>query len=160
MKMARLGSPGANPRAGPRPVQIDGAAGAVLVPAAIRRKVPLVRAPAEFRGLRPFADEAIDRPGVHEFVGHLRHAGHLGVALRDVHDLDAECLCKLGPGGAAGGNAGFYAGIFGDIDQGLLDQVRYQAGIGAKDTGVETSIPSSRAAWRECWFLRRYLWRY
>src|SRR5271170_7082883 len=101
MEMPGLGCPGANSSTRPRPIQIDGAAGAVLVPAAIGREMLFMCAPAEFRGLRAFADEAVDGPGIHEFIGHLWHIGDLRVAFRDVHHLDAECLRELGPSGAA-----------------------------------------------------------
>src|ERR1700675_2826632 len=106
MEMSGLRRPRAHSSARPRPIQIDGAAGSVLVPAAARRKMLLMRAPAEFRGLCSLADEAIDGPGIDEFVGHLRHIGDLRVAFGDVHDFDTERLRKLGPSRALRGNLG------------------------------------------------------
>src|SRR6202041_1118807 len=100
-----------------------------LVAAAIRREVPLMRAPTEFGGLSPLADEAVNGPGIDELVGSLRHIRHLGVALGDMHDLDAESLRELGPRLAAARPADIDAGIFGDVEQGLLHQMRHQARV-------------------------------
>jgi hypothetical protein len=56
-----------------------------------------VGAPAEFGRLQAFRDEALDRPGVPERVERLRVLGALGIALGDVHALDADLLHQLGP---------------------------------------------------------------
>src|SRR6202051_3857686 len=95
VEMSRLRSPGAHPGARAGTIQVDRAAGADRVPPAVRREMPLVRAPSEFGGLRPLADEAVDRPGIDELVRHFRHIGDLRVAFRDIYDFDAECLGQL-----------------------------------------------------------------
>ena len=131
VEMARRRRPGAHPRTRSGPVEIDGAARARLVSAAIRRKMPLVRAPAEFGGLGPLAHEAVDRPGVDEFVGRLRHVRDLGVAFRDVHHLHAQPLSQRSPIAAAGRHRALHAGIGRNIEQRLLHQMRDQARVGA-----------------------------
>src|ERR1039457_5737442 len=90
VETAGLGRPGAHPGARSRAIQIDRAARAHSMSAAIERKVLLVRAPTEFGGLRAFADEAVDRPGIDEVVVLLRDIRDLAVAFGDMHDLDAE----------------------------------------------------------------------
>src|ERR1700675_633816 len=117
VEMPRLRSPGADPGARAGPVQIDRAARALLVPSAVRREMLLVRAPAELGRLSPFADEAVDRPGIDELVRNLGHIGDLRVALGDMDDLDAEGLGKLGPGLAVGGRARINARVLGDVEQ-------------------------------------------
>src|ERR1700756_1030802 len=124
VEMPRLRSPGADPGARAGTVQIDRAARALLVPSAVRREMLLVRAPPEFGRLSPFADEAVDRPGIDELVSDLGHIGDLRVAFGDMDDLDAEGLGKPGPGLAAAGSSRVDARVLGDVEQGLLDQVR------------------------------------
>ena len=123
VEMAGLRRPGAHARTRPRAVQIDGAAGPGLVAPAIRREVLLVRAPAEFGGLRALADEAVDGPCVDELVHLLRDIRHLGVAFGDVHDLDAEGLRQCRPLVARPGVAGIDAGVRGDVEQRPFHQV-------------------------------------
>ena len=60
--------PAAHARAGPGPLQVDRRVAAAVVPAAVAREVPLVRAPAELGRLAALADEAVDRPGVDELA--------------------------------------------------------------------------------------------
>src|SRR5882762_4138570 len=98
VEMSRLRSPGADPGARAGTVQIDRASRAGLVASAVGREMLLMRAPPEFGGLSPFADEAVDRPGIDELVRNLRNIGDLRVAFGDMHDLDAEGLGKPGPG--------------------------------------------------------------
>ena len=99
------------------------------MPSPIRREMLLVRPPAELGRLRPFTHEAVHRPGVDELVEFLRVLAHLGIALGDVDDLDAQRLRELRPLLAAGGNLGFEAHVLGDIEERLFDQMGYQAGI-------------------------------
>src|ERR1035441_9903685 len=131
VKMSGVRRPCAYPGTRARARQVNGAARPHLVAAAVRRKMFLVRAPAEFGGLSPFADEAVHRPGVDEFIRLLGYIGDLGVALRDMHDLDAELLCESRPSLAARRHAGIHSRVLGNIEQGLLDQVRHQAWIRA-----------------------------
>src|SRR5271170_2137813 len=92
VKMSRLGGPGAHPRTCAGSIQVNRAARSRLVAPAIGREMLLMRAPAEFRGLGAFADEAVDRPGIDELIRVLRHVRDLSVAFGDMHDLDAEGL--------------------------------------------------------------------
>ena len=131
VEMAGLRRPGAHPRARARAIQIDRAARAPGVAAAIRGKMLLVRTPAEFRGLRAFADETVHRPGIDELVQPLGHVADLGVALGDVDDLDAERLRELRPLLAARRGLDLQPQILGNVEQRLLDQVRHQTGIRA-----------------------------
>src|SRR5882762_8370444 len=131
VEMSRLWSPGTDAGARAGTVQVDRASRAGLVASAVGREMLLMRAPPEFGGLSPFADEAVDRPGIDELVRNLRHIRDLSVALGDVNDLDAESLRKLGPGLAAARHSRVDARILGDVEQGLLDQVRDQARIGS-----------------------------
>ena len=99
--MSRRGGPGANPRARAGTIQIDRTARAGLVPSAVRREMLLMRAPAEFSGLSPFADEAVDRPGIDEFVGLLRDIRDLAVAFAEKNEPAATRqllnACWAGP---------------------------------------------------------------
>ena len=75
--------------------------GPFLVPVRERRQLPLVGAPSHFRGGRALLAEALDAPGVDEFVHLLRLVGDLRVALAAVDDLDAELpreVVELPPG--------------------------------------------------------------
>ena len=131
VEVSRRRRPRAHTGTGARPIQVDRASRTGLVPAAIDRKMLLVRAPPQFRGLRAFADKPIDRPGIHEFVGLLRHVGNLRVAFGDMDDLDAQRLRKRRPAGAVLRNGGLHARVLGDVQECLFDQVRNQTGIGA-----------------------------
>ncbi len=131
VEVSRRRRPRAHTGAGARPIQVDGTARAGFVPPAVGRKMLLMRAPPQLRRLRAFADKTIDRPGIHEFVGLLRHIGNLGVAFGHVNDLDAQRLRQLRPAGAVLRNAGLHARVLGDVQERLFDQVRHQAGIGA-----------------------------
>src|ERR1700692_3836317 len=131
VEMSRLRSPGANPGARAGTIQIDRAARADRVPPAVRREMLLMRTPSEFGGLSSFADEAVDRPGIDELVRDLRHIGDLRIAFGDMHDFDAERLGKPGPGFAVAGRSRVDTRVLGDVEQGLLDQVRPQTRIGA-----------------------------
>src|SRR5450631_317251 len=113
VEVPRLGSPGPNPGACAGTIQVDRTTGAPLVTPAVRREMLLMRAPAEFGRLGAFADEAVDRPRIDEFVGGLRHSRDLSIALGDVNDLDAEVAAQFGPGLAAAGDCRIHSGIFG-----------------------------------------------
>src|SRR6266403_894681 len=119
VEMSRLRGPGADPGARAGAIQVDRAARAGLVPPAVGREMLLMGAPPELCGLSPFADEAVDRPGIDELVRDLRYVRDLSVAFGDVNDLDAERLGELGPGLAAAGHSGVDARVPGDIEQGL-----------------------------------------
>ena len=129
--MPGLRRPGAHARGRAGLHQVDSRAGAEVVALAVAREVLLVRAPAELGGLLAFADEAVHRPGVDEFVDLLRLRGQLRVALGDVDHLDAELARELPPLLARLGAAGVDAGVVGDVEQRLLDEVRHQARVGA-----------------------------
>src|SRR6202051_3793103 len=107
----------------------------------------LMGAPAEFGGLSALAHEAVDRPGIDELIRRLRHVRHLGVALGDMHDLDAKSPRERSPRLAAAGLSHIHPGIFGDVEQGLLSQVRNQARIRAMGgTAVGESCAPRRKA--------------
>src|ERR671921_594616 len=63
--------PAAYARRGAGPVQEYRGVASERVARAVARKVALVRAPAQLRGLQPFAHESVHRPGVHEFAAAL-----------------------------------------------------------------------------------------
>src|SRR5450759_649818 len=106
--MPGLGCPGSHTRTRARTIQVDRTAGSVFVSAAIRREMPLVRAPAEFGRLRALAHEALHRPGVDELVRLLGHVCDLSIALGDMNDLDTQGVGKLGPLLSAGGISRLY----------------------------------------------------
>ena len=125
----------------------------ILVLEGVLRERLLVRAPAHLGGRGAFLAEALDRPGVHEFVDLLRLVGDLGVALGAVDDLHAELL-REETERAGRDQAGdlFGAGAPGllvldepvaDVDQALLDEVRDEAGVGAvlDDGGRALGLP-------------------
>src|SRR5580704_1952569 len=90
-----------------------------------------MRAPAEFGRLHAFRQEAFDRPGIDEHVAWLWALGALGVALGDMHALDAEAFretCPLVLGLRLGT---LVAKILGEIDERLLDEPRDHSRIGA-----------------------------
>jgi hypothetical protein len=123
--------PGAHARAGARLHQVDGAAAAEVVLLAVARPVLLVRAPAELGRLAAFADEAVHRPGVDELVAPSGGTGDLRVALGDVDHLDAELVRERAHSSRVFGVAVLDAGVGGDVEQRLLDEVRDEAGVGA-----------------------------
>ena len=88
-------------------------------------------APAHLGRLAALRDEAVDRPGVDELADLLGLLGDLGVALGDVDHLDAEIARQLAPALAGGRLHRAQAGILGEVDQRLLDEMRDQAGVGA-----------------------------
>ena len=90
-----------------------------------------MRAPAEFGRLHALGQEAFDRPGVDEDVARLRALGALGVALGDVHALDAEPLGEAAPFVARLRLGRLVAEVVGEIDERLLDEPGDHAGIGA-----------------------------
>ena len=110
---------------------------------AVAREVALVRAPAHFTRLAAFTNEAIDRPGVDELAKLLRSVRHLRVAFGDVHNLHAQAPRELAPLGARAGRAGVDLRVGGDVEQRLLEEMRYQPGIGAvgEHRGGRTRVP-------------------
>jgi hypothetical protein len=90
-----------------------------------------MRPPAELRRLAALADEAVDRPGVHEFIRPLADVRHLGVAFSDVDRLDAEPLRQPRPTLARGGRRRWLADIARDGQQRLLHEMRDKTWIGA-----------------------------
>ena len=128
--------PAAHPGRRPRTQQIDRRTAAEIVPPAIGREMPLMRAPAELGRLRALADKAVDRPGVDELARLLRRHRHLGIALGDMDGLDAEALGETRPLAAAAGNTGAEPRVAGEVGAGevekrLLDEMRDEARIGA-----------------------------
>ena len=101
------------------------------MPVAVRRQPLLVGAEAELGRLQALRDEALDRPGVDERSARLRRLGALGVALGDVDALDAGALHQRRPVLAALRLRSGNPGVAGDIEQCLLDEPGYHAGIGA-----------------------------
>ncbi len=89
-----------------------------------------MRAPAEFCRLHAFGQKAFDRPGVDEHIARLRALGALGVALGDMHALDAEALRAPGPFVARLWLGALLAEVGGEIDERLLDEPGHHAGIG------------------------------
>src|SRR5450631_1292487 len=72
MEMTCRRRPRAHPRAGAGPVQVNRAPRTSLMAATVHRKMLLVGAPTQFRGLRALADKPIYRPGIDELVCLLR----------------------------------------------------------------------------------------
>ena len=139
--------PAAHPRAGPGLQQVDRRPAAEIVPPAVRREMPLVRAPAQLGRLRAFADEAVDRPGVDELAGLLRDRRDLRVALGDMDRLDAEPLGEARPAGAVGRRLDRRVGVAGEVEQRLLDEMRDEAGIGAvRDDRGRAALPRDALA--------------
>ncbi len=93
--------------------------------------MPLMRAPTKLRRLRALADKAVDRPGVDELAGFLRNHRDLGVALGDMDRLDAEPAGERGPFAARRRDAPVEPGVGAKVNERLLDEMRYEAGIGA-----------------------------
>ena len=122
--------PTPHPRAGAGTREIDRRIAAERVARTLGRHVLLVRAPAEFRRLHPFRQEAVDRPGVDEFVLLLGDAGALRVAFGDVDALHAEVARQPGPV-VARGRCGGTAEVARQMQQRALDQMAHHAGIGA-----------------------------
>ena len=112
-------------------VEVDRRAAAGLVEAGVRRRPPFVRAPAEFGRLHALGQETFDRPGVDEHVARLGALGALGVALGDMHALDAEALRQLAPFLARLRLGDRLAKVGSEIDERLLDEPGHHAGIGA-----------------------------
>src|SRR5580658_6660460 len=137
--------PAAYARRRSRAVQKDRAAGAEIVAATIGGEVPLMAAPAELGWLLAFADEAVDRPGVDELAGTLGPGRGLRVALGDMNHLDAQFFGKRAPLGASLGRGDRRAGVHGDVEQRLLDEMRDEAWVGAMrhDGGRRLSFVSS-----------------
>ena len=128
----RGGRPGAHPRAGARPQQIDRTIRPIAMPLALRRHMFLMRPPAEFGGLQPFRDEAFNRPCVDEDAHGLRRLGALRVAFGDMNALHADVAAQAAPiprGSSA--PSGLEADVARDIEQSLLDEPRHHAWIGA-----------------------------
>src|SRR5437870_2308348 len=93
--------------------------------------MPLMASPAELGGLRPFADKAVDRPGVDEFTWSFRDGRDLGVAFGDVDCLDPDPLGELCPFDAARRARGSVLQAACEVYQRLLDEMRDEAGVGA-----------------------------
>src|SRR5215208_894104 len=129
VEMAGHRGPGAHSRAGAWLHQINSGQGTCILPLAIPREVLFVRAPAELARLRPFAHEAIHRPGVDEFVGFLRDLRRLGIALRDMDDFDAEFARELAPLRPGPGIGAFDTSIRRDVEQSLFDEMRDETRI-------------------------------
>ena len=102
----------------------------------------LVRAPAEFGRLHPLGQEALDRPGVDEYVARLRALSPLSVALGDVHALDPEPLGEAAPLVPGLRLGRLVAEIVGKMDERLLHEPGDHAGIGAaaRDGGRSARI--------------------
>src|SRR6202021_4284475 len=98
--------------------------------ARIVRRPFFMRAPAEFGAVHALRQEAFDRPGVDEHVARLRAFGALGVALRNMHALDAEALSETRPLVLALRFGAFVAKILGQIDERLLDEPGDPARLG------------------------------
>src|SRR6185437_7352838 len=131
MKVAGPWRPGPHARAGSRLHEVYGGHATEVVPFAGAGEVAFVRSPAHLAGLRALAHEPVDGPGVDELAGLLGHARDLGVALRDVNDLDAQLARELAPFAAGSGLAGVHLRVGGDIEQRLLDEMRYEPRVGA-----------------------------
>src|ERR1700690_4592980 len=100
-----------------------------------------MRGPAEFGGLHALRQEAFDRPGVDEHVARLRALGALGVALRNMHALDAQALREARPLLLALRLRTFVAKILGEIDEPLL----YETGDTARvDAAPQAGSQSPR----------------
>ena len=114
-------------------LEVDRRLAALLVLLGVLRHPVFMGAPAEFRGLQAFGDEALNGPGVPEDVKRLGVLGALRVALRDVDTLDAQLLHELRPAFAILGR-GFLETqprLVCKVHQGLLDEPGDHAGIGA-----------------------------
>ena len=120
-------------------VQIDGGLATEAVGTCIFRPVFFMRSPAEFGRLEQLADEAIDGPGVDEFVAFLANGGVLRVAFSDVNDADIEPARQIRPF-FTGGRSGVDAIVFGDVQKRLFQKTGDQSGIRAlADDGGRTT---------------------
>src|ERR1700722_3209410 len=110
--------------------------------AGIGRRPFLMRSPAELRRLHAFRQKTFDRPGVDEYVARLWALGALGVALGDMHALDAEALRETSPLLFGLRFRSLVAEILGEIDEPLLDEPGDHARIGAatRDSGRAARI--------------------
>ena len=133
-------NPGADPGVHAHPGDADLVLRPVLVLVGVGRERLLVRSPSELGGGRALLAEALDAPGVHEFVDLLRDIRDLRVALAAVDHLDAELMGQvvellggdevlerlglpaldplLGQGGSR------------DVEETLLGEVGNEAGVG------------------------------
>src|ERR1700733_10774862 len=128
---ARGRAPRTYARIGASLQQIDRRAAACLVGAAVIRHPSFMGAPAELGRLHALGDEAFHRPGVDEYVDRLRLLRALGVAFGDMDALDAELVGELAPAFPTLRLVKRSIGVAGDVEQRLLDEPGYHAGIGA-----------------------------
>src|SRR6201996_5233785 len=130
-------------RIGARLQQIDRRAAACLVGATVVRHPGFMGAPAELGRLHALGDEAFHRPGVDEYVDRLWLLRALGVSFGDVDALDAELGGELAPAFPALRLVERRVGVAGDVEQRLLDEPGYHAGIGAAggDGGRSAGAP-------------------
>ncbi len=131
VERAFLRRPGAHAYGGAGAQEVDRRVAAEIVPARVGRQDLLVRSPAKLGRLTAFADEAVDRPGVHELAAAFAEAGDLGVAFGDVDGFHAQRARQRRPALAGCRRRRGLAGVAGDVEHRLLDEMRDQAGIGA-----------------------------
>ena len=129
---ARGRAPRPHAGVGPGLQQIGAGPGADRLQAAVVGQPFLVGAPAEFRRLHAFGEEALDTPRVDEGIHRLGMSRPLGVALGDVNPLHAQVAHHPGPARLiAGSRRGRRAAqVAGEIHERLLDEPRHHAGIG------------------------------
>src|SRR5215470_2993690 len=128
MERALERRPGADPDGGAGPIEKDGAISPKVMAGPVDGKMPFMGAPTEFGRLPALAAEAVNRPGVDEFADALGHICDLRVPLRDMNNLDAYPVGELRPAGAIGRDGGWHgAGVAGDVNQSLLDEMRNEA---------------------------------
>src|SRR5687768_13730583 len=123
--------PTAHACSGARAIKVNGCITAEFMPRSVKGPVTLVAAPSELGRLKALAHESIHRPGIDEFIGLFTLRPYLRIALGDMNGLYFKARCQLGPFYPAYRFFYFHACIGGDIQQGLLDECRSKAGIGA-----------------------------
>ena len=123
--------PRAHPGVGAGLQDVDRGPAALVMGAGIVRHPGLMGAPAELGRLHALGQEAFHRPGVDEHLRRLGVARPLGVAFGDVDALDPQRHREPAPLLAALRLGRRHAEVAGDVEQGLLDEPRHHAGIGA-----------------------------
>src|SRR5262249_2895270 len=113
------------------PQQVDRSPAAEVVGAAVGREMPLIRTPAESARLRTLTAKPADRPGVAELAGFLGDRRALGSPSADVDALNPNPPGAGGPFAARRRTAAAEPGVGAEVEKRLLDEMRYEAGIGA-----------------------------
>ena len=131
VKLAFIGRPGTHLDRSTGPVEVNRRLAAEIVFTTVGREMFLVTAPAQFTGLRTFADETVHRPGVDELAAPLARAGDLGVTLRAMNALDVQFHRQLRPLRPRLRNVRAAEDVAREVDQALFHPVRDQPRVRA-----------------------------